>query len=332
VTTEPARNPRTPSETTLRRLAFVKYMFWLALEQSQRPEPLSSVAVLQCHDAVEFFLDMAVEAHDVSVPSSTTFMGYWELIGPKVRDGLAHKEAMRRLDKARAGLKHHGTLVTALDVRDLCESTRRFFVENTLRCFGVDFDRISLANLVWHEQVRSELQLAVNARAADNLDSAFAHAAVALERLLDDYTQSAKGFGSGSPFEFATGLGFLNSHMLGLRPKPGDNTQANHVEAKLKEYVDKMNKIVEAIQTGMKFLTLGLDYRRHTPFVRLTPHVYRTLGNADYNVTEWAPPRMTEMTRTPEDADFCIEFVVETALRLQDVDLSLPRKVVSQTP
>lgn len=308
-------------ELTIRRLAFVKYIFWLGVEQSQKPEPLSSVAILLFHDAVEFFLEVAVEALDVSIPGDVAFLGYWDPIGRKLEGELGHKEGMRRLNKARVALKHHGTLVTALDVRGFREATRRFFVDNTPRCFGIDFNSLSLADLVWYENVRADLKEAEAARNDGRLDDAFKCAALALERLLHEYTAASRGDGARSPFDFGGRLSFLSGHMLGLRPTAHDSSQANRVEAKFKEYADKMKEIVEAIQEGMKLLSLGLDYRRYARFTRLTPYVYMTT-NGEYHVTAYRPPREVP-ARTPDDADFCIEFVAESALKLQDVDLSV---------
>jgi hypothetical protein len=43
-------------ESIVRRLAFIKYLYAVAIEQSKRPEPLCSASILTFHDAIELFL------------------------------------------------------------------------------------------------------------------------------------------------------------------------------------------------------------------------------------------------------------------------------------
>jgi hypothetical protein len=83
--------------------------------------------------------------------------------------------------------------------------------------------------------------------------------------------------------------------------------------------------VLGAMHAGMRVLMLGVDYRRFAKFERLTPRVFMTFGSApNYTITDWTPPPHSAFERTEDDADFCIEFVVESALRLQDVDLTVP--------
>ncbi|HBX87013.1 MAG TPA: hypothetical protein DEG09_00170 [Marinilabiliaceae bacterium] len=94
----------------MQRLAFIKYLYTVAVEQSKQPEPLSSSSILSFHNSIELFLQLASEYLDVG-SKSPGFMDYWELLEPKLTEGgLTQKESMRRLNKARVALKHHGTL------------------------------------------------------------------------------------------------------------------------------------------------------------------------------------------------------------------------------
>jgi hypothetical protein len=55
------------SSELMRRLAFVRYLYEQASEQSRGPEPLATVAVLTLHDAAEMFLQIVAEHHQVSI-------------------------------------------------------------------------------------------------------------------------------------------------------------------------------------------------------------------------------------------------------------------------
>jgi hypothetical protein len=70
-----------PSTELTRRLAFVRYLYDLAAEQSRKPEPMAMAAVLTWHDAVEMFLQIVAEHYQVSVKKTKRS---WT-IGPRWR-------------------------------------------------------------------------------------------------------------------------------------------------------------------------------------------------------------------------------------------------------
>src|SRR5438105_1190108 len=65
------------SQDLVRRVARVRYLHDLGLGQSKHPEPLSSVAVLMLHDAVELFLQIVAEHWGATLKKNTEFMAYW---------------------------------------------------------------------------------------------------------------------------------------------------------------------------------------------------------------------------------------------------------------
>src|SRR5947209_6532630 len=97
--------------TTMKRLAFIRYMYDYAMEQSRQPEPLREVSVLTFRDCSEWCLTLAAEHIGVKVPDNTSFMGHWHVINGKLTgEKMGNEDPMRRLVKARKDLKHDGTL------------------------------------------------------------------------------------------------------------------------------------------------------------------------------------------------------------------------------
>ena len=47
---------------TIRRLAFIKYFFQFAREQSKYPSPQNYISILMFHDSVELFLHLSAES------------------------------------------------------------------------------------------------------------------------------------------------------------------------------------------------------------------------------------------------------------------------------
>jgi len=294
------------AESTMQRLAFIRYLYGIAVEQSQQPEPLGAASILTFHDSIELFLRLASEHLNVGT-KRPGFMDYWDLLEPKLpTGGLAQRESMRRLNKSRVALKHHGTFPSKLDIEAFRASATNFFEENTPLVFGIEFSSISMVNLVKCAEARSSLEeaskLIKEGRAEDALDKI----AIAFAQLVDDYENRKRTRFGRSPFFFGESLTFESSFFMGIRDR------------KFAKFVDKVRDSIEAMQSAMKILSLGLDYRRYAKFRLLAPHVTKVL-NGDYDISRG---RQDE-PRSIEECHFCYDFVVESAIHLQDFDFEV---------
>jgi len=294
------------AESTMQRLAFVRYLYNIAVEQSRQPEPLGAASILTFHDSIELFLQLASEHLNVGT-KRPGFIDYWDLLEPKLPSGgLAQKESMRRLNKSRVALKHHGTLPSKLDIEAFRASATNFFEENTPLVFGIEFSSISMVNLVKCTEARSSLEeasrLIEEGRAEDALDKI----AIAFAQLVDDYEDRKRTRFGRSPFFFGESLTFESSFFMGIQDR------------KFAGFVDKIRDSIEAMQSAMKILSLGLDYRRYVKFRVLTPYIIKMLSG-DYHISRGRrdePPSI-------EECHFCYDFVVESAIRLQDFDFEV---------
>ena len=79
-----------------------------ALDYARLPEPFSSKAVLDLHDAVELFLQLVAEHLGATLSKKGDFLEYWPAINEKLGTDLPMQPAMKRLNQARVGLKHSG--------------------------------------------------------------------------------------------------------------------------------------------------------------------------------------------------------------------------------
>ena len=126
----------------LRRLSFVRHLYNLGVDQSHGPEPLASVALLTLHDASEMFLQIAAEHHDVG-KNHIEFIDYWKLLEGKGIN-LSHREPMRRLNKARVGMKHQGLTLAKSQIDGFRSTVTNFLYDNSLAAFELEFDRFRL--------------------------------------------------------------------------------------------------------------------------------------------------------------------------------------------
>src|SRR6266566_783179 len=149
------------TDPTMERLAFIRHLYQLGVEQSRKAEPGNAIAILMLHDAADLLLQLGSEHLNVAKRGPTFFTDYFDLLAPKVSGGaLAERAAMNRLNSARVNLKHHGTRPSATDVESLRASTTGFFESNVPLIFGITFDEISMARLVQLPEAKQYLEKA----------------------------------------------------------------------------------------------------------------------------------------------------------------------------
>ncbi len=315
-------------ECVIRRLAFIKSIYKIAIQQSEAPEPLCSTSLLSFHDSVELFLYLALETLGATGSNKLNFIDYWEKISLKLPTGktLSQKESMRRLNNSRVALKHFGTLPTKQDLDAFRVNVTNFFNENATIVFDIEFSEISLVELVSCSDARGTLKeaesLLKEARTVDAMDSA----AVAFAQLLNNYTATIKDRFGKYPFSFSapgfSGLSFSTSDGSDLA---GDvESFADEIDSSLSEIEDSISELQDVLEIMM----LGLDYRKHMKFYLLSPAVKRLQGRddpkakktyGDYKVYE--PVRRIRIAPNEDDVRFSIDFVIESALILQKLNL-----------
>ncbi len=283
----------TVTKDEMQRLAFARYEYEQGVEQSRRPQPLSASSIFSFHDSVELFLQLAAEHFNEST-RGLQFEQYWDRLEPHLTGHrLAEKETMRRLNKLRVNLKHDSTFPAPLSIEGFRGSVTSFFEVNTPLVFGIEFAEISMVSLVTCESARQSLDEALRLDKEGKRQDALPKVAVALKQVIDGYEERKRQRRYRSPFSFGASLTFVRSGNRDL---------------------DKVIESVKELQSAMKILALGLDYRRYARFQSLAPSVALTAGGTYYV----SPPRIEELTA--DEYRFCFDFVIESALRLQEFD------------
>ena len=293
-------------EDFMRRLAFIRYLYSNGVEQSRQPLPMGASSVLTLHDSVEMFLQLAAEHVNAGADKRTDFDKYFVLIDNALGGTkLFGKASMLRLSTARVGLKHYGNLPAQQDIESYRSSVTSFFEDNTSLVFGVDFKNISMADLVQSANAQANLKEATDLMAQGRYGEALQKIALAFDHLTRDYEDSKRGGHRRSPFYFGQSLTFETSFHMGVKDR------------KLASFIDKVQESVKALQSAVRILSLGLDYRRYVKFNELVPKVVWMLDGSVHVLER------SNLLRTEEDCRFCFDFVIEAAIRLQEFDFEL---------
>jgi len=297
------------NETTLKRLAFIKYIYKNSVAQSHSPEPMCGASILLLHDSIELFLHLAAEHLDVAINRDTPFMKYWDLLSPKLPEGYpTHNSSMLRLNSSRVELKHRGTRPCKSDIEGFRVYATDFFKENTPPIFGIEFSDISLISLVKCEKARGNLDEATRLLQEDKRKDAINKIALAFSEILSEYEYGKLPDFSVSPFFIGEDLTIQRLGLLQL-------LNNRHLEDILRPIMDS----VEAIQNAFRIMALGIDFRRYTRFRLLTPLIIQTSETEEIFQITGAEKEPSSF----EDCRFCLDFVVETAIALQEFDLTI---------
>lgn len=303
------------NDIIIKRLALIKYLYKISVEQSTQAEPICSFSILSLHDSIEMYLKLLAEHLNIK-SDSFNFLDYWINI-----PSLTLKESMRNLNARRVNIKHKGLLPSKSDIELSRVNATDFFEQNTITQFGVNFNEISLFSLIQYDNIRQRLEVAQKALDERRIENCIEAVAIAFDELTYSYENSKSSYYVNSPFYFGKDLTFLSAFSMGIGRDWDDK-----VGRKLGEFVDKVKDSLEVIEKAVKIMSFGIDYKKFVKFKLLTPIVTRT--NSGRRVAEvWGSKKWTK-----ENCQYCIDFVLESSLKLQEFDFDINELIENEVP
>lgn len=298
-------------EIILKRLAFAKYLIHKGNTESTSSEPLSSIAILNYHDALELSFLSILEDMGIN-PNGLSFMGRYkkvnEALKTKGKEQLGLEPSLEKLKDRRKNLKHKGLIPSKTDIEESKFTTNTLFAEICIKAYNLNPNDISLIELVSNEKVKNYLKESINSRDSDP-KKAMESFSLAFEFLLRDYESSKTSRFGRSPFFFGKSMTFLDSFFM----------KEEMTGRKMEEFVDKVKESIESMQKAVKILAFGFDYRKYIRFFLIIPEPIWYVGSNEPKVN--LPEEEIELRQ--DDFDFCLNYIIECALKLQEFDFKL---------
>jgi hypothetical protein len=295
--------PHPLSKDLIRRLAFVRYLYGLGVDQSHKPEPFAAVAMLTFHDACEMFLQIAAEHNGVtfSKQRSPDFLEYWPLFEQQAKLQVTSKASMGRLNRARGNLKHGGVLPAHDEIEGFRATVTSFLDDNALTLLGVNLDEVSLTSMIKSDDVRGPLERAETALSAGDLQGA-------LEEVASAFTVSLRRFESRprastrpvGPYSLRDATGVFGGRI-------GDQ-----IGDELHDIRRTLDRVVDVFSEAITVVAYNLDFDSYLMFKTHAPVVHEFAGGRMQ--VEWT------LRREPTDPEVvrrCLNFVIDTAIRLE---------------
>jgi len=281
----------------MKRLIYSKYLLNRArLLQQEGNELACAEAILTAHDSVEMLIRVIAEF--VNAKQSERFMEQLRLIEKETGKEPPCMAAMDRLNHLRVSFKHKGNLPHPANVAELMPSVTDFCPAVTSQYLGLDYETVSLAELIQNAGARAKVKEAEAAKTADKIRDAICALRMAFDILHDEAREKCKSIlirGVDAPgFEFLPRVGKAISSLAKI--------------FKLEALTLAVHQLVETVN-GM---LLGIEPAKFRRFSEITP--FPSYRGFQRNVEYLWRPKRPELR--PEDFDFCHEFVIDFALRL----------------
>jgi hypothetical protein B2_16713 len=293
-------------EITIRRLAIVKYLYTIAVQQSMQVETVAGFSILSFHDCAEMFLLLIAENKNLKA-QKWSFKDYWTHI-PE----LTLQNSMNALKDRRVSIKHKGQFPSKSDIELSRLTITQFLEENTSKQFGVEFKEISTSSLIYFKSVKDYIDIAEQKYQSGEIYECLKNCKFAFEELLRSYEANKS-----SRYSF--------NNILNIGDKISNNYNflvGNHNRDS--RWFEDVTKTTNKLRNVLKITALGIDYRKYVFFEAITPYiqVWHKKDGCEYNAIG---KELYEQRMQPRNVDcrFCIDFVIDSALKLQDFDFNL---------
>lgn len=192
-----------------------------------------------------------------------------------------------------------------LDIESCRANALEFLKVSSKSILNEDFDSVSLIALIQFENVRVLLKKAESHLLLEDYPNAIANAAYAFRELLYCYEQNKHRYYK-SLFDLSYDFHHIGFHV--------------QLDAKIDHALDEIGDAIECLNERIKILGLGLNYKNYIKFTTLSPKM-NTWWDRDLETRyESLPNPQIKFNR--KNAQFCIDFVIESAISIQRQNFS----------
>jgi hypothetical protein len=229
---------------------------------------------------------MKVVTDALNMQWSHDFKKFWQVVEQKTGTLPPRLGAMDQLNDDRNGFKHKGILPNPTNVSERLRYSLAFCEEVSQQYLNVDYQSVSLADLVQNVEARAKIKEAESAKESGNLSIAVTKLGLAFDDLLSEARQKHE------------------EALVGDIPILGRDFVQSVASESLKS---KLHKVAETVDS----LILGIDLGKRRRFSEITP--IRQHSVSGQVTVIWTHD---SNSLTVEDFNFCRTFVIDFGLQL----------------
>ncbi|BDQ64817.1 MULTISPECIES: hypothetical protein [Shewanella] len=162
-----------------------KYLYLKASESFSTEDYFGHGLVISLlQDSAEMLIWEMAKRLNISSSSKDGFVSLVDNID-KNHQKIFFKQQILELNQARVGFKHYGNLPSVSDLPKHINNCREFLIENS-RSIGIDFEKLSSANLIRNSGVKKYVLACEEAMRIGNIENALLNISAAL-LILEDF-------------------------------------------------------------------------------------------------------------------------------------------------
>ena len=302
----------------IERLTFVKYLHYQAGEQKNLERPLSSSAILTIHDCVECFLQLCFEVKTGKSKTSSnnildTYSEELNKVFSEEEEQQINKSYIKRINDLRNQLKHATIFTDTKQIPNLYTETELFLTDFTSQVFNIEFDKLSLVQLINEGDIKTYLLESENYISQNELQKAMWSIGKAFYELEKSLNRVEGKYGEN----------ILSDHhdvdyMIKYGAQLGGSEPDSVLRENLKEIAEDINRLQTEIYDLKTILSLSVDLKEYTHFKQHIPYVSKIVKGDTGNVEFWIPDEEQEniIEYDIKIVKECLKFTIELALKI----------------
>ncbi|MDY0221496.1 MAG: hypothetical protein RBR67_10200 [Desulfobacterium sp.] len=273
----------------LDRLVCAKYIFRKGIKILEKNESFASgIAVSHFQDSAEIILRVIIEYLHCSIKDNAPFNQIMDVIDNKDSRKLSHRSALNQLNKARVNFKHFGLEPKIEDAKKLKNDLEGFFPNSLSTFLNIDYNSISLTNLIRNTRIENFLNKAEECISDNNYGESVNNSAIA--------------------------FGIYQSHFLNVYNSLKLNSFNRSDDRELQRWAQDIEKIVVEHQKQLDLIIHGINQREYIRFKQIIPPIH-VMDSGNYSIINKLSNTSIESTR--KNALFCLRFAIDAILLIK---------------
>jgi hypothetical protein len=307
------------SRDKIERLTFVKYLHYQAGQQKNLERPLSSSAILTIHDCVECFLQLCFEVKTGKSKTSSqnildTYSEGLNKVFNEEKQQQINKSYIKRINDLRNQLKHATIFTDTKQIPNLYTETELFLTDFTNQVFNIEFDKLSLIQLIREGDVKTYLLDSENHISKNELQKAMWSIGKAFYELENNLNRVEGKYGGN----------ILSNHhdvdyLIKYTAQFGGSEPDSVLKENLKEIAKDVNRLQSEIYDLKTILSLSVGLKEYTHFKQHIPYVSKIIKGDTGKVEFWIPDEEREkmIEYDIKIVKQCMDFTIELALKIE---------------
>ncbi len=316
-------------EVIQKMLIFSKMLFNHGVNHSNKNTYLDRfLAIHHFDNAIELFLRTIVIKYDIRFKEEPSFKKLWGEINKELEKKISNYNLplvsqITNLHNARNLSQHEGDAISFENIIKYQGYAKDFLSKCSEDIFKINFNKVYVSSFIDDTKIKDALIESEKYIEENNFKQAIESSAKAFyylkynehDDLFWDKLRRFMFLGGGVIAEKRWNSSIHSSDKLERQIDDKINKFAEQLNNRLNERARKINEFAKVMEEEFAIIKLGVDYKEYKHFNKISPDVLSSALDGPIRFVG-----IDELNYNEENARFCLEFVLEAALKLQSIN------------